>query len=197
MSVYLYGAVSLLLKATGLWETIGFPVDIAALQRSQLHPEQRDRRSAVALRAPPGAQQGRRRRRMAALRRADRPVALADRALFRFALAAVSHAYALYQPAPLPRGWTRWALLGGIGALAYAVQTAGSGHADCHRPWAADLRCATGPAQRSSGKLRRWTAACVALCLTAAVCFGLIGGLAPLFGFELAPEEALGRARTS
>lgn len=30
LSVYLYGVVSLLLKATGLWETIGFPVDIGA-----------------------------------------------------------------------------------------------------------------------------------------------------------------------
>ena len=192
MSVYLYGAVSLLLKATGLWETIGFPVDIAAF--SVLN---------CILSSATGVLLWHCARRLARSRGAADAVWLLYAVLIGLSpwlIVPYSDSLSLPFPTlmlfislrPFRRGWTRWALLGGIGALAYAVKPQGA--VMLIAIVLGRLICDVLPAwrRRSSGKLRRWTAACVALCLTAAVCFGLIGGLAPLFGFELAPEEALG-----
>ncbi|HIS42268.1 MAG TPA: glycosyltransferase family 39 protein [Candidatus Limiplasma pullicola] len=192
MSVYLYGAVSLLLRATGLWETIGFPVDIAAF--SILN---------CILSTLTGVLLWRCAHRLTGSRGAADAVWLLYAVLIGLSpwlIVPYSDSLSLLFPTlllfislrPFRRNWVRWSLLGGVGALAYAVKPQGA--VMLIAIVLARLICDVLPAwrRRSSGKLRRWAAACVALCLTAAVCFGLIGGLAPLFGFELAPEEALG-----
>ena len=191
MSVYLYGTVSLLLRATGLWETIGFPVDIAAF--SILN---------CIFSTLTGVLLWRCARRLTGSGGAADAVWLLYAVLIGLSpwlIVPYSDSLSLLFPTlllfislrPFRRGWVRWALLGGVGALAYAVKPQGA--VMLIAVVLGRLFCDVLPAwRRRAPRLRRWAGAGVALCLAAAVCLGLIGGLAPLFGFELAPEEVLG-----
>lgn len=192
MSVYLYGVVSLLLKATGLWETIGFPVDIGAF--SILN---------CILSSLTGILLWRCARRLTCSKGTADIVWLLYAGLIGLSpwlIVPYSDSLSLLFPTlllsislhPFRRSWTRWSLLGAVGALGYAVKPQGA--VMLIAIILGRLICDVLPVWhgRTSGRIRQWACAGLALCLTAVVCFGLIGGLAPLFGFKLAPEEALG-----
>lgn len=192
MSVYIYGAISLLLKATGLWDMIGFPVDIAAF--SILN---------CILSSVTGILLWHCACRLMKSKGAADAVWLLYAALLGLSpwlIVPYSDSLSLLFPTLLlfislhtfQRRWLRWVLLGGVGALAYAVKPQGA--IMLIAIVAARLVCDVLPLcqKRRHGSRRQAICAAMALCLSAGICFALISGLAPLFGFALAPEEKLG-----